>query len=115
MNLYKILMTYAAPKGSETAIKEYIIAENEESLFNYLKYDSGYTFWDYVESSEEMYDEKTKIIDFIFQNKGDYNLESKWEDLYYGSTMYQWELFKENIENVEIDVLIKLGIAKKVG
>jgi hypothetical protein len=114
MNLYKILMTHAAPKDNQTAINEYVIAENEESLFNYLKYDSGYTYWDDVEKDGDTYDGEMKVIDFIFQNKGDLGLDSKWENLYYGSTMYQWELVEENIGDMEISVLVTLDIAKHI-
>jgi len=113
MNLYKIIMTHAAPKGYEEAIKEYIIANTDQEVFDYLKNESGYTYWDDVERDEDTYgDEKT--IDFIFNNKGDSQVESKWHDLFYGSTMYDWELYRENLGQLIIEALVSTGIAKLV-
>lgn len=112
MNIYKILITHASPKSNKTAIKEFIIASNDSEVFEYLKI-SGYTYWDDIEKDDDMYGD-VKKIDFIFENKGDYELETKWEDLYYGSTMYQWELFKEHVTDAQIDTLIELGIAKLI-
>lgn len=109
MNLYKILMTHAAPKDHETAIKEYIIAKDDKEVFDYLKNKSGYTYWDDLEEDE--YDGIPKL-DFIYKNKGDFKCENKWQDLYYGSTMYSWGLYKENIQQNEIIALLNLKIAK---
>jgi len=105
-------MTHAAQRGYEEAIKEYIIANNDREVFNYLK-TSGYTYWEDVERDEDTYgDEKT--IDFIFYNKGDSQLESKWTDLFYGSTMYDWELYRENLGELVIEALVSTGVAKLV-
>lgn len=103
MNLYKILMTHAAPKDHETAIKEYLIAKDDKEVFDYLLNKSEYTYWN---------DQDKEDVDFIFENKGDTECEYKWQDLYYGSTMYSWELYKENIQQHEIVTLLNLGIAK---
>jgi hypothetical protein len=113
MNLYKVLMTHAAPKGYETAIKEYIIAEDDKAVFNYLKDKSGYTYWDDVENDKDEYGDMLKI-DYIFEEKGDVNCDDKWCDLYYGSTMYSWNLFKEDLDQEEIEVLVTLEVAKVV-
>jgi hypothetical protein len=114
MNLYRVWMTHAAPKDNQSAIQEYLIAEDDKSVFNYLKSPESYTYWNDVEKDQDEYDEDTLTIDYIFKNHGDSSLDSKWEDLYYGSTMYDWEIFKENLEQSEIDVLVKLEIAKTV-
>ena len=112
MNLYKVNMTHAAPKDSETAIKEYVVAKNDYEVFNYLKSEGNYTYWNNVERYNEDYDDDLKKIDFIYKNRGDSQLEEKWQDLYYGSTIYDWELFIENISQPNIDVLHELEIAK---
>ena len=113
MNLYKILMTHAAPKDNKTAIKEYVLAKDDKQVFEYLKNNSGYTYWKDIERDEDDYGD-VKKIDFIFENHGDSQLDDKWEDLYYGSTMYDWELFKEDLSQTEIDTLVKLEIAKSL-
>jgi len=74
MNLYKIIMTHASPKDYKEAIKEYIIANNNYKVFQYLKNDSGYTNWKDIERDEDDYGD-IKKIDFIYKNKGDSQLE----------------------------------------
>lgn len=111
MNLYKVKITHAAPKGYNEAIKEYLIANNEQEVFEYLKNNSGYTYWDDIERDEDEYSD-IKKIDFIFEKKGDSQLSNKWEDLFYGSTMYDWELYRENLGQLVIDVLVSTDIAK---
>lgn len=113
MNLYKIIMTHAAPKDYKEAIKEYVIANSDEEVFKYLKNKSGYTYWDDIERDEDNYGD-IKKIDFIFEKKGDSQLESKWQDLYYGSTMYDWELYRENLGQLIIEALVSTGVAKLV-
>jgi len=109
MNLYKVNMTHAAPKGNETAIKEYIIANGDYEVFQYLKNNSGYTNWKDIERDEDDHG-NIKTIDFIYESHGDVQLDNKWTDLYYGSTMYDWELCRESITPNEIDVLLRLEI-----
>ena len=115
MNIYKILMTHAAPKDYEIAIKEYVIAEDDKAVFNYLKNESEYvsSYWTDIENNGDIYYDDIKKIDFIFENNGESKIESNWDDLYYGSTMYDWELFKENINDTDIEVLTRLKIARK--
>ena len=110
MNLYKILMTHAAPKDSSYAIQEYVIAESDEQVFKYLKKDTNYCYWNEQDDDNEDYSDGMTKMEYIFENKGDSTCEEKWQDLYYGSTMFDWELFKENIKQSEIDVLVKLKI-----
>jgi hypothetical protein len=112
-------MTHAGPKSSETAIQEYVIANDDKSVFNYLKDKSGYINWNDLEDCYEPnfpnkeYDGMT-VYDYILHCKGDHNLASKWEDLYYGSTMYSWDLYKENISDKEVSILEELEIVKIV-
>lgn len=113
MNLYKVIMTHASSKDNESAIQEYLIASDDKAVFEYLK-TCGYTYWDDVEEDKDEYDGDTLVIDYIFENHGDSSLDSKWEDLYYGSTMYDWELFKVDINQYDIDALVRLEIAKEI-
>jgi len=112
MNLYKVMMTHAAQKGSNCAIKEYLIAKDEVTVFEYLK--KSYTYWGDYESCPEEYEDAKEKLDFIWENKGDSSMESKWTDLYYGATMYDWELFKENLNSDDIATLERLEIAKLI-
>lgn len=109
MNLYKINMTHAAPRGSETAIKEYVVANDDKEVFKYLK-TSGYTYWDDIERDEDEYEDMKKI-DFIFENHGDVQVDDKWQNLFYGSTMYDWELYRENLDQLIIEALVSTGVA----
>ena len=113
--LYKIKVTHAAPKSYHTSIEEYIIAENNKQVFNYLL-KSDYTYWEdykYDEDYEDYEYDGMNKLEYILENNGESTIESKWQDLYYGSKMYDWEYVKD-ITNNDAVVLTNLGIAKDV-
>lgn len=100
LKLYKVIMTHFAPKDYESAIEEYIVANNDKEVFNYLAY--GYAGW------VEISDECTK--NEIYENRGDYRDAY---DTYYGATKYRWEEV-ELVDDKVIDLMIVNGLAKDV-
>ena len=57
MKLYEIGKTHYAPKDSEYGIQEYVVANNDKEVFDYLK--TGYTYW---EDIVECYDEDDETL-----------------------------------------------------
>ena len=110
MKLYEIGKTHYAPKDSEYGIQEYVVANNDKEVFNYLK--TGYTCWEdivnYCESDGESLEDAKNILNEIFENHGD-NREVY--DLYYGATQYCWEEVKV-VDDKVIELMIKNGLAK---
>ena len=81
MKLFKIKVTHYAPKDFHSSIQEYVIANNDREVFDYLA--KGYACWNEMlgDSDECEYWE-------ILENKGD---DREVYDLYYGATQYSWE------------------------
>lgn len=81
MKLFKIKVTHYAPKDFHSSIQEYVIANSDREVFEYLA--KGYACWDEMlcDSDEDEYWE-------ILENKGD---DREVYDLYYGATQYSWE------------------------
>ena len=123
MKLYEITLTHLAPKDSATAIKEYLVAENDIEVFDYLTKGEGayYTYWNDkidVEYLEECGYEKDKAcerivewIDNTIREKGEHWDEELYCDLYYGRTIYGWR--ETDVTDEELmNLMIKNGIAK---
>ncbi|WP_252251242.1 hypothetical protein [Clostridium sp. VAP52] len=112
MKLYEIGKTHYAPKDSEYGIQEYVVANNDEEVFNYLK--TGYAYWedivDCCESDDESLEDAENTLNEIFENHGD-NREVY--DLYYGATQYCWEEVKVLDDNV-IGLMIKNKLANDI-
>lgn len=128
MNLYKIVVAHYAPKGSHHSIKDYLLAENDEQVYNYIDGKLNYGKWsDRMESPEEddetifeIYDDKYNVIgtenykEKIIRLKGD--IDDDEEDFggaYYGITLYGWELIKEGIQ-ADYNQLLGLGVIKQL-
>ena len=119
MNLYKILFSHTAPKETKVGIMTYLIAENENSVYNYIDKKYNYKCWkDYEDDCElfDIYDDNYNVIgtetfkEKIIRIKGDMNDEDyDYSDAYYGITLYGWELVKENID-FDLSNVIELGI-----
>jgi len=134
MNLYQLNFTHYAQKGDKSGIRAFILADNDEQIFNYLAQESNplKTYWyddtkiiydsekeEFInpeddESDEEYdgwYDENYEPVTFkewCLVNKGDGQKEL--HDLYYGQTVYFWELKKENCTEEECDILKELNL-----
>lgn len=125
MNLYRVLFEHHSPKDAEIGIKTYLLASNNEGVYNFITNDnrvnSGWEY--YQEETYTLFDEECNVIgtetfkEKVIKAKGDMFdeelSENVLQDLYYGATVFGWELVKENITNEESELLIKTGIAVK--
>jgi len=46
MNLYKITFSHVAPKDLAEGIKGYLLAENDEQIYNYIDKTFNYDCWE---------------------------------------------------------------------
>lgn len=107
MNLYKILELHGAPKSHVTFVSEFILAETDEEVFEYLNKDRC---WE--ENFEEgSFDSWEEMKQDLMENKGDLHSEEGWEDAYYGITKKGWECFG-HASAKQIQVLTELGLLK---
>lgn len=125
-NLYQINVKHLAPKDSHESIECFIIAENEDQVFDYLAKEKAYwtesetfcenhipDFDEDQELSEEEY--SNEIKKFVISTKGE--IDADWacyDDLYYGQTHWGWELKKENISIEEVNTLKNLGLITEI-
>ncbi len=107
MNLYNIIFSHHAPKGSENGIKCMVLAENAEQVFDWISSEpetrEGTLYNDWKSFGDK---ERKRIIKRegeVFDEKNDYS------DAYYGITYFGWELLKENITG-DYSELIELGL-----
>lgn len=128
MNLYSINFIHYAPKDSEQGVYGYVIASDDESIYEWIKSEpkitEDKTLWnsyaDYeIEREYEIYDSDYNVIgiesfkDRMIRLCGEmYDEEADVSDAYYGVTHYGWSLIKEEISNNEIEVLKSLKIIK---
>lgn len=121
MNLYKITFSHTGPKSQKQGIQCYLLAENDEQVYNYIdeKFNDG--CWKDMDEDEdgspiELYDEDGNLVGTetfkqkILRINGEQNDEDyDYSDAYYGITLYGWELIKENIHS-DYSQMIDLGI-----
>lgn len=126
MNLYKIEFRHYSPKDSEYGIKGYIVAKDDEEVYEFIKSepevnDEGlYNSYQDNENDEEefdIYDDNYNVIgtesfkDRMIRIHGEmYDDEAEVSDLYYGVTQYGWSCLIENITDQDISGLRYLGI-----
>jgi len=112
MNLYAIQFTHYAPKDSKSGVLGYMVAENDEDVYEFIKSEPEIhkkTLYNSYEAYEE--DGGETFRERIIKCQGDMNDEySEVSDLYYGATQYGWECIHENITDKELDLLRKLKI-----
>lgn len=110
MKLYEIGKTHYAPKDSEYGIQEYVVANNNKEVFEYLK--TGYAYWEDIleccEEDGETLEDAQNTLDEIFENHGD---DREVYDLYYGATQYCWKEI-ELVDDKVIELMIINGLAK---
>tara|TARA_R110001606_G_scaffold396950_1_gene572186 strand:+ start:638 stop:1039 length:402 start_codon:yes stop_codon:yes gene_type:complete len=121
MNLYRITFSHTAPKDSKEGIKGYLLAENDEQVYNYVDKTFNDECWKDNEEDEdrepiELYDDDYNVIgtetfkEKMLRIKGEQNDEDyDYCDAYYGITLYGWELVKENADG-DYTEMIELGI-----
>lgn len=129
MNLYKILFSHTGPKDSETGIKTYVLAKNDEDVYEWIASepdvnDDGHLFnsWKDKEDDEEefdIYDDNYNVIgtenfkEKIIRLNGEiYDDDHDYDDAYYGITLFGWELIKENFDTNSVCYtnLVDLGV-----
>ena len=120
MKLYEITLTHLAPKDRETAIKEYVVAEDDLAVFDYLTKGKGkeYTYWDdridideYEDNEDETAEEQMNYwIEQTLEEQGEEWNDDLYTDLYYGRTIYGWHETDVTDEDL-MYLMIKNGIA----
>lgn len=125
MNLYSVNFIHYAPKGSEEGIYGYIVASDDESVYEWIKSEpklpQDKTLWNCWADKEEVeydvYDDDYNVIgtetfkEQMIRLHGDmYDEDADIDDAYYGVTLIGWSLIKEGITDSEIDVLKSLNI-----
>jgi len=117
--LFRIIVLHGAPKDTHISTEIYVVAEDEETVYNWL--DKEKTGWsEYIEEcknegepAEEYDGDKTiPYKDWVIKSRGDLEDERGWEDAYYGVTKWAWEPIKATKKDMEI--LLKLGIAIEI-
>ncbi len=119
MKLHKIQIRHCSPKDCKEAVVSYVLAENEEDIFDYIDKVLLFGIWsDRNQASlsnplkiknkegeligQEIYKEK------MLRLRGEFNDEyADYSDAYYGVTHYGWDEGVE-ISQLDADVLIKL-------
>ena len=115
MNLYQVMTKHYAQRGSCNGVWTYVVADSNESLYEYLKtepqlnYDDGIEdlclSWDYIEDDYE--DFKLEMLEHCDEEQ---TSATNYNDLYYGKTFVSWVLVKENISDVEISTITSCGV-----
>lgn len=128
MNLYKLTFTHYAPKDSETGIIDYLLANNDDEVYDYIS--TNHAFWidneNYEKEYYENYDEeeygfkhsdengnKETFRQNVIRNRSD-NEANEPHDTYYGFKNHGWELLHENISPLNLAGAIILGIIKQI-
>jgi len=132
MNIYEILFTHYSPKDSETGIKRLLVADNDEEVYDYIKSEpkgiynnwleneslvystekDAFTYEDGSESDEYFADEQGNPETFkqrMLRLKGEmFDEDFDLSDLYYGKTLYGWQLIQENATKEEINFVNRI-------
>lgn len=130
MKLYRIDVLHAAPKDTHTSIQGYVIAKNDEQVYEWIKSEpelNGTTLFNSWSDTEEegeefdLYDGEYEVIGAetykqkIIRLHGEIDDDSvDFEDAYYGITLYGWTEVKDITEEIEEDVLANLKIAVRI-
>jgi len=131
MNLYALKFTHYAPKDSKEGIISYLVAIDDEQVYEYIKSepsinDNGlYNSWKYYEEEYvggyDIYDDNYNWIghesfkERMVRLGGEmYDEEADVSDAYYGVTHLGWELVKEGISIEEMGIIKNAGISIEV-
>jgi hypothetical protein len=116
--LFRIKVLHGAPKDSHTSTETYLVAENEQQVFDWINFKKNYGGWSNdtdeprICHAHDDYEKEISFQEWIMLNRGDLEDESGWEDAYYGVTKWGWEPVEATEQ--EIEILVKLGIAEKI-
>ncbi len=107
MNLYKIKTEHFAPKDSHESMMGFVFANNDEEVYHFVDKQFNHDSWE-EEKSDAWEEEKAEFPEYyedyagtykqkIIKLKGEIEDESvEFDDVYYGITLYGWELVDEN-------------------
>lgn len=101
MNLYRIDVKHYAPKDNHIAIQEYVIANNDKEVFDYMLNE----YWDWKEWEQDE-------LESVFDNNGEWEFEVY--DLYYGAIQYGWTKTRDNLDLNQIKALVDTDVAKVI-
>lgn len=116
MNLYEIRFVHYAPKDSKEGTVCYLVAKDDENVYEWLKVIEGFTSYEHYTIYKDSEEEGDKLdgVPFresIIESRGCANNENiELHDLYYGATTYYWKAAKENISEDEIKMIKDMGI-----
>ncbi|KQY90970.1 hypothetical protein ASD24_24550 [Paenibacillus sp. Root52] len=127
MNLYKIMFKHFSENDNKEGILTYLVGESDMDVYEWLKSEPSSNNWinvvncwlDKEEDNEvfDIYDSEYNILgqenfkDRMIRLRGDMNDEdTELSDLYYGATLYGWELVNENVDQDLIKQVIDIGI-----
>lgn len=123
MKLFKILLRHYSQKDSEKGVDCFLVAESEESVFDWLdkKFSGIWTDRDEEDGLIDIYDDDYNVIgqetykEKMIRLKGEYfDDDAPVEDAYYGVTHYGWEEMKSvDIVN-EVEILERFNILEFV-
>lgn len=106
--LYKIKVLHGAPKDSHTSIECYVIAYNDEQVYDYIDENYNHGYWEDVNNTSiedlevgeddretcyylnDDYENPITFKEWCMANKGDLDDEAGWEDAHYEVTKYGW-------------------------
>lgn len=129
MNLYKIMFDHYSQKDSERGIITYLVAESDESVYEWLKSEPRigengtriFTSYKYSEKDGEtfaIYDDAYDVIgaetfkDRMIRLHGDmFDEDADLSDLYYGKTLYGWKMVKEDAKPDVLQTIKDYGVA----
>lgn len=102
MNLYKIVFAHYGPKDSEYGTRCLLLAKDDEDVYNWLAGDSNELYLTWLDEEEDDDEFKERII----SNQGQIDDESvDTSSMFYGVTIYGWELLKEDVKDEGLECL----------
>lgn len=113
MNLYQINFKHIAQKDSMSGIYCYLIANNDEEVYEWLKKENNpndeldilYTNFEDYENDD------VEFKQIIVKNKGVSNSKyESFDDLYYCKTHINWELKSEDIKDNDYQIMKSNGV-----
>ena len=123
MNIYRINVEHAAPKANWTNIECFLLAEDDESVYQWID-KKCHGCWSHVDEegdTYEIYDEDYNVIgkesyrEKILRLKGEINDDSRdYADAYYGLEFFGWELVEFPSVFQATVVLEAAGILQRV-
>ncbi len=131
MNLYSIDVEHSGPKDQHIAIQGYVLAENDEAVYEWLKTEpelngvSIFNSWKEKEDENEpftLYDDKYNSIgeetfkERMLRVKSQFHedMEYDYSDAYYGHTLYGWSLVEEDVILGHIQYSIEIGLVVQI-